>query len=375
VATGRPSLACGVGLAVVLCASAAAAELLVVQVGPRTWYTASTPVVVLAALLGGPAAGVAAGISTQLIRRDAVWRRRVAEGGIAVLQGLSAGIAGTALLHGGHPPALAAAVATAVAVGVNSAGRLLVILDRDPVHLLERWPRGIAIDVLEGVLVVPLLAVLVVAAGESSALPATAVLSLVAILLIAQRSRSTAAAALAAEQANARRDQLTGAPNRRAFEEAMRAEHARVVRGSVPAGLYLVDLDRFKSVNDRFGHAVGDQVLVEVVRRLAEGLRPTDVVARWGGEEIAILAPGVKGRRQLEQFAERIRGLVRDLPVATATTVLPVTVSVGGTLIDGSVPPVTAFDLADRALYDAKRTRDACAVALPPRLTLRLETG
>ena len=134
-----------------------------------------------------------------------------------------------------------------------------------------------------------------------------------------------------------------------------------------------MDLDRFKSVNDRFGHGVGDQVLVEVVRRLVDGLRPTDTVARWGGEEIAVLAPGVKGPRQLEQFGERIRKLIREFPIATTTAVLPLTVSVGGTLLDGSVRPAAAFDRADRALYDAKRTRDATSVLLPPRLTLRLD--
>ena len=144
---------------------------------------------------------------------------------------------------------------------------------------------------------------------------------------------------------------------------------------ALPAGLFVVDLDRFKSVNDRFGHRVGDEVLIEVVRRLTEGLRPTDVVARWGGEEITVLAPGVRGSRQLEQFAERIRTIVSELPVATSTTALPVTVSVGGTLLDGSVPPAAALHRADGALYEAKRTRDASAVSLPPRLTLQLETA
>ena len=70
-----------------------------------------------------------------------------------------------------------------------------------------------------------------------------------------------------------------------------------------------------------------------------------------------------------------IRTLVRELPVATSTTALPVTVSVGGTLLDGSVSPSAAFHRADGALYDAKRTRDASAIALPPRLTLQIETA
>ena len=258
---------------------------------------------------------------------------------------------------------------------MNAVGRFLIMLERNPRLLLELWPLGLRVDLLEVVLVVPMLSVLLTVNADSPVLVVLTVMSLLAALLLVQRSRASTAAELAAEQANARRDQLTGAANRRAFEEAMTAEHSRVVRGAVPAGLFIVDLDRFKSVNDRFGHAVGDEVLIEVVRRLSDGLRPSDVVARWGGEEIAVLAPGVRGRRQLEQFAERIRTLIRELPIATSTTVLPVTVSVGGTLLDGSVPPATAFGRADSALYDAKRTRDATAIMLAPRMTLRLETA
>ena len=74
--------------------AAAAAERVVVQLGPRSWYTASTPVIVLAALIGGPLLGVAAGASTQIIRPESVWRRQAAEGGVAALQGLAAGIVG-----------------------------------------------------------------------------------------------------------------------------------------------------------------------------------------------------------------------------------------------------------------------------------------
>ena len=366
-------------IAIALLAVAGAAKQVVVQLGPRSWYTASTPVVVLAALLGGPLLGVAAGVATQLVHEDAVWRRRSTEGGIASLQGLAAGIAGQALLstvdRTASVAAAAAAIAMLVAAGVNTLARFFIILERHPGLLFDLWGRGIRVDLLETVLVVPLLSVLLLAATESDALVTTTMGSLLAVLLIAQRSRETTAAQLKAEQANARRDQLTGAPNRRAFEEAMAAEHARVVRGGVPAGLFVVDLDRFKSVNDRFGHRVGDEVLIEVVRRLTDGLRPHDVVARWGGEEITVLTPGVKGRRQLEQAGERIRTLVSELPIATSTTALPVTVSVGGTLLDGSVPPTTAFHRADGALYEAKRTRDASAIALPPRLTLHLETG
>ena len=366
-------------IAIALLAVAGAAKQVVVQLGPRSWYTASTPVVVLAALLGGPLLGVAAGVATQLVHEDAVWRRRSTEGGVASLQGLAAGIAGQALLSTVDRTASVVAAATAIAMlvaaGVNTLARFFIILERHPGLLFGLWGRGIRVDLLETVLVVPLLSVLLLAATESDALVTTTMGSLLAVLLIAQRSRETTAAQLKAEQANARRDQLTGAPNRRAFEEAMATEHARVVRGGVPAGLFVVDLDRFKSVNDRFGHRVGDEVLTEVVRRLTDGLRPHDVVARWGGEEITVLTPGVKGRRQLEQAGERIRTLVSELPIATSTTALPVTVSVGGTLLDGSVPPATAFHRADGALYEAKRTRDASAIALPPRLTLHLETG
>jgi diguanylate cyclase (GGDEF)-like protein len=193
------------------------------------------------------------------------------------------------------------------------------------------------------------------------------------MLTIAHRLRLTTIQELVAEQANARRDQLTGAPNRRAFEEALTAEHARIVRGSLPAGLFVVDIDRFKTINDRFGHAIGDEALVTVTRRLVESLRPSDIVARWGGEEITVLAPGLGSRQALERFAGRIRAIIGDDPLETSLDAIPVTVSVGATLLDGSIAPLEALRFADAALYDAKRTRDAAAVRMPPPRAAKLE--
>lgn len=354
---------------------AAAAERIDVQLGPRSWYTASTPTIVLAALLGGPLVGFAAGVATQAARAEAVWRRRLAEGGLAAIQGLAAGIIGLAAWADASSASGIALAAMAVAVSVNSVGRLLVMLERRATPLGRLWIRGFVVDCLETVLVVPLLAVLLLTADTSSVLVVATTAALLVALTIAKRSRESTEAALAAEQRNARRDQLTGAPNRRAFEEALASEHSRVVRGGTPAGLLVVDIDRFKSINDAHGHRAGDEALVQVVQRLADGLRPHDVVARWGGEELTVLAPGVRGRRQLEQLGERVRALVGSMPVATSAGEAPITVSVGGTLLDGSVAPAVALQIADQALYQAKRTRNAAVVSLPERKGLRPEAA
>ena len=358
-----------------LLATCAAAERIALQLGPRSWYTASTPAVVLTALLAGPLAGAAAGVASQTLRTEAVWRRRLAEGGLASIQGLAAGWAGLAPWEGPGGATGAAALAMAVAVAVNTAGRVLVMLERGSEGLRARLVRGLVVDCTEAALVVPLLALLVVTGGSSDGLVLASVAALLATLTIVQRMRETSMRELAIEQENARRDLLTGAPNRRAFEEALVTEHARIVRGAQPAGLFVVDIDRFKTINDRYTHRIGDEVLVAVVERLSGGLRTTDVVARWGGEEITVLAPGIRGSRALEGFADRIRKLIGDEPLELAETRVPVTVSVGGTLLDGSLTPAAALDQADRALYEAKRTRDAIVVSLPPRLTLRLESA
>jgi diguanylate cyclase (GGDEF)-like protein len=356
-----------------LLAVAAAAERIAVQLGPRSWYTASAPAIVLAGLLGGPTAGAAAAVAAQILRPEAVWRRRFAEGGLGAMQGVLAGIVGTLSWAGGGTAAQVA-LALGAAFVVNAVCRMLILIERRRAPLLQIWVRGLGVDALEAAVVLPLLAVIVVAYAGTPFLALTSTASLLAALTLAQRVRQLHLAELAAEQANARRDQLTGAPNRRAFAEALAREHERIVRGSHPAGLFVVDLDHFKSINDGHGHDVGDEVLVSVVRRLVGGLRGSDLVARWGGEELTILAPGLSSRKALEDFADRIRRLIGDEPLRTRTHVLPVTVSVGGTRLDGSLSPEAALRQADLALYDAKRRRDTSVVALP-RLELRLVTA
>ncbi len=254
----------------------------------------------------------------------------------------------------------------AAAVGVNSVGRLLVMLERRATPLGRLWIRGFVVDCLETLLVVPLLAVLLLAAATSSVLVVAAMAALLAALTIAKRSRESTRGSARGRAANARRDQLTGAPNRRAFEEALASEHSRVVRGGTPAGLFVVDIDRFKSVNDAHGHRVGDDVLVEVVRRLTRRPAPARrgrALGRRGDHRPRTRGARAAPARAVRRARPRARRRARRLSRRPATA--PITVSVGGTLLDGSVAPAFALQLADQALYEAKRTRDATAVSLP----------
>jgi two-component system cell cycle response regulator len=119
----------------------------------------------------------------------------------------------------------------------------------------------------------------------------------------------------------------------------------------------LLDLDRFKSVNDTWGHAAGDTVLAEVARRLSTGLRPTDMVARIGGEEFLAVLPETDFRTAMA-VAERLRRSVSSTPIRTADALVPVTLSIGLAMGGGAEAGATQVDAllarADRALLAAK---------------------
>ena len=150
------------------------------------------------------------------------------------------------------------------------------------------------------------------------------------------------------QQAN--HDALTGLANRRLFESRLESEWARAERYGRDLSLVLFDLDHFKSVNDRHGHATGDSVLADFARRLKGETRRDGLVARMGGEEFAWLVPEASGD-SAASAAERVRRAIEDEPFEPAGKV---TVSAGVSSNEGIDDPARLLDNADRALYSAK---------------------
>ncbi len=165
------------------------------------------------------------------------------------------------------------------------------------------------------------------------------------------------------------RDALTGLANRRQLEVALAREIDRVARAGEPALLLMIDIDHFKAVNDTHGHPAGDRVLQAIAARLLECVRPMDTLARFGGEEFAIILPNCPptfGRA----VAERIRQRVEQQPIEVeAGPPVAVTISLGGAFAPQWVRSTAALWVAraDEQLYRAKaegRNR-ACLEAAP----------
>ena len=160
----------------------------------------------------------------------------------------------------------------------------------------------------------------------------------------------------------ARQDPLTGLPNRRALDEELGRAVARAARAGTPLSAVVLDVDRFKQVNDAHGHAAGDLVLAAVAARAAAALRAGDLVARTGGEEFAVLLPGADLARAAE-VAERIRGAVAGEPVSGPGWALSVTVSLGCAELGPGDDGRALLARADARLYEAKRSGRNCVRA------------
>ena len=151
------------------------------------------------------------------------------------------------------------------------------------------------------------------------------------------------------------RDSLTGAHNRASLLADLREQLALVRRGTKPCALAMIDLDHFKDINDRYGHAAGDAVLVSTVRCLHAILRPYDRLYRYGGEEFLLCMPHF-AIEAAASVAERLRAEVaaQRIPIGAEGKTLQVTASFGVAALDADTPVEESIDLADRLMYQAK---------------------
>ena len=189
-------------------------------------------------------------------------------------------------------------------------------------------------------------------------LAAVMALAIALVTLLYRRVRETnrrLAANHVQLRAQSERDPLTNLANRRHFQAVMATLGAA---NGFEGALLLVDIDHFKHVNDTHGHAAGDQVLIEVAKRLNEAVRSDDLVVRWGGEEFLILAPRA-APEQAEQMAARVLAALGNASIDVGTAALRVTASIGYARFplppySADVPWEQAINLADMALYTAK---------------------
>jgi len=165
------------------------------------------------------------------------------------------------------------------------------------------------------------------------------------------------------------RDPLTGLANRRHFELALSREVDRVARAGEPALVLMVDIDRFKLVNDTHGHAAGDLVIQSVAQALMDCVRPMDTVARFGGEEFAIILPNCPPSYG-QTVAERIRSKVEQRQVKVPNhPPISVTISLGGAFAPQWVRSSATLwiERADQQLYRAKSEgRNRACLEMPP---------
>ena len=153
------------------------------------------------------------------------------------------------------------------------------------------------------------------------------------------------------EQA-ARTDSLTGLLNRRAFDEILVREFERARFAGERLGIILLDLDRFKSINDTYGHAAGDEVLRRISGLLQQGTRPSDVLARYGGEEFVLLLRGAQ-LEEVRTIAERLRRSIEES--LAGPSALQITTSLGMAIAEPEESAEDLIDRCDQALYASKR--------------------
>jgi diguanylate cyclase len=165
---------------------------------------------------------------------------------------------------------------------------------------------------------------------------------------------------LTQECIRANTDPLTGLANRFAFDVRLGEESKRCDQQGSPLSLIIADIDRFKSINDAYGHQTGDKVLQTVALQLRSQLRDSDMLARFGGEEFIVLLPDTS-LEQANEAAEKLRRHIAKCHFHHKAEEVPVTISLGAASLHPGDPPEALFERADKALYLAKtRGRNLC---------------
>lgn len=150
-------------------------------------------------------------------------------------------------------------------------------------------------------------------------------------------------------------DPLTKIGNRKHLEGKLSAVIAESQRNGSTAGLLFMDVDRFKQVNDTYGHNTGDKVLCMVASTIRYALRATDSIGRWGGEEFLAILHDIPDQGSLELTAEKIRTLVEHSRLDVNGQGLIVTVSIGGTMVRPDDTPELLIERADALMYQSKQ--------------------
>ena len=155
-------------------------------------------------------------------------------------------------------------------------------------------------------------------------------------------------------RALAHTDPLTGLPNRRSLGDALAQSLAGASKDRMLA-VYLIDVDEFKPVNDTYGHEIGDELLVEIARRLQANVRSGDIVARLGGDEFVVLANGLRGPDQAKDLGDQLLALF-DAPVKLSKTEVRIGLTIGYSMApEDGTDTSTVLRLADSAMYQGKQ--------------------
>jgi len=162
-------------------------------------------------------------------------------------------------------------------------------------------------------------------------------------------------------------DSLTELWNRKKILEMLEEELNRNFRDNKPVGVIMLDIDNFKTINDTYGHLIGDKVIIEVSSRLQTKMRSYDKIGRYGGDELLLVLPGL-GRKDAKNIAERLRMAICAEKIQTDAGAINATVSLGVSISDNASSPSTKkiIEESDLALYIAKaRGRNTAVVSEP----------